>query len=149
MIIQIAASLIGVVAFAVLFGTPWRLCLRCGITGAIAWAVYLILYNKGMSMATATVVAAMLLTIVGRFFAAAKQVPATIFLVTGIFPLVPGAGLYYTAYYIMADDILMASTKGIETFKIALAIAIGLSAGAAIPQKWFNSLGKSFQRERK
>lgn len=138
MLIQIAASMIGVIAFAVCFGTPWRLCVRCGITGAISWTVYWILYNEGVSLAVATVIAAMLLTVVGRIFSAVKQVPATIFIVSGIFPLVPGAGLYYTAYYIMVDNIAMAGEKGIETFKIALAIAIGLSIGSAIPQKWFN-----------
>jgi uncharacterized membrane protein YjjB (DUF3815 family) len=142
MLIQIAASMIGVIAFAIWFGTPWRLCVRCGITGAIAWTVYWILYNGGVSIAVATVIAAMILTVVGRIFSAIKQVPATIFLVSGIFPLVPGAGLYYTAYYIMADNTAMASEKGIETFKIALAIAIGLSIGAAIPQKLFNKIGE-------
>ena len=90
----------------------------------------------------------MLLTVVGRIFSAVKLVPATIFLVSGIFPLVPGAGLYYTAYYIMADNIAMAGEKGIETFKIALAIAIGLSIGAALPQKLFNKLGEEVVKVR-
>ena len=148
MVLQIAASMIGVTAFAVLFGTPWRLCIRCGITGAVAWAVYLALYNGGISIAVSTLVASTLLTVIGRSFAAIKQVPATTFLVTGIFALVPGAGLYYTAYYIINDNITMASQKGIETFKIALSIAIGLSIGSAIPQKWFNKLGEVVSKAR-
>ena len=61
---------------------------------------------------------------------------------TGIFTLVPGAGIYYTAYYLLMGDLAQFTAKGIETFKIAGAIALGIVFGFAIPQSWFNRLGK-------
>ena len=39
------------------------------------------------------------------------------FLISGIFALVPGAGIYYTAYYFIMGDNAMAVAKGVETFK--------------------------------
>ena len=50
----------------------------------------------------------------------------TVFLICGIFPLVPGAGIYYTAYYFIMGDNAMALSKGIETIKIAVAIALAI-----------------------
>ena len=40
--------------------------------------------------------------------------------------LVPGAGIYYTAYYFIMGDNAMALSKGIETIKIAVAIALAI-----------------------
>ena len=37
-------------------------------------------------------------------FAILLKTPVTVFLLTGIFPLVPGAGIYYTAYYFIQGE---------------------------------------------
>ena len=55
-----------------------------------------------------------------------RKTPVTVFLICGIFPLVPGAGIYYTAYYFIMGDNAMALSKGIETIKIAVAIALAI-----------------------
>lgn len=55
------------------------------------------------------------------------------FLLTGIFPLVPGAGIYYTAYYFIQNENALALAKGISTFKIAVALAIGISLVLCVP----------------
>ena len=62
-------------------------------------------------------------------FAITQKTPVTVFLLTGIFPLVPGAGIYYTAYYFIQNKNAMALANGISTFKIAVALASGI-AGA-------------------
>ena len=64
------------------------------------------------------------------------------FLIPGIFPLVPGAGIYYTAYYLIMNEMKSFSKKGTETFLIAGAIALGIVFGFAIPQAVFHALGK-------
>ena len=56
---------------------------------------------------------------------------------TGIFPLVPGAGIYYSAYYFIQGDNALALANGISTFKIAVALAVGIALvlGIPLPQK--------------
>ena len=51
----------------------------------------------------------------------------------GIFPLVPGAGIYYTAYYFLRDDRTLFLNKGVETLKIALALALGIALVCSLP----------------
>ena len=62
-----------------------------------------------------------------------RKSPVTVFLLTGIFPLVPGAGIYYTAYYFIQNENTLALAKGISTFKIAVALAIGISLVLCVP----------------
>ena len=57
----------------------------------------------------------------------------TVFLLSGIFPLVPGAGIYYTAYYFIQGNNALALSNGISTFKVAVALAIGISLVLSVP----------------
>lgn len=138
MIVQILVSITATISFAVLFNAPKKQYLFCGITGAVGWTTYLLMTQRGLSASLACVCATLALTILSRCLSVARRVPATIFLVTGIFPLVPGAGIYYTAYYLIANDVEMASVKGVETFKIAGAIVLGIIFAFSIPQNLFN-----------
>ena len=55
------------------------------------------------------------------------------FLLCGIFPLVPGAGIYYTAYYFIFGFSGLMVQKGIETVKVAVAIALGITLVLSLP----------------
>ncbi len=140
MLVQLAMSMVGVMAFAILFAAPARHWIPCGITGVVAWLVYVTLMQFGLSGPIAMVFATMALTIVARVFAVKLHAPVTIYLVSGIFPLVPGAGIYYSAYYLISNDFTVAAQYGSSTLKAALAIAIGIVLGSIVPQRWFNLL---------
>ena len=79
----------------------------------------------------------LVITLLSRIFAILRKAPVTIFLVCGIFPLVPGVGIYYTSYHFIMGQTVEAAAYGIETFKIAIAIALGIMFILTIPQKWF------------
>ena len=49
----------------------------------------------------------------------------TIFLISGIFPLVPGAGVYWTAYYIVMDELGPSEAAALEFQKAVLAALDG------------------------
>lgn len=51
---------------------------------------------------------------------------AFFFLIAGIFPLVPGAGVYWTAYYIVTDQLRLAAETGYTAVKVAVAIVLGI-----------------------
>ena len=77
--------------------------------------------------------AALPLTLACRLFAIRFRAPVTLFLLCGIFPLVPGAGIYYTAYYFLQDLGQQMADKGFETAKIAVALALGIALVSALP----------------
>ena len=76
--------------------------LRAGRRRGLAW--YELLTLLGADAATASLLAVIPLTILTRVFAITQKTPVTVFLLTGIFPLVPGAGIYYTAYYFIQNE---------------------------------------------
>ena len=102
-----------------------------------AWIGYLAALQASSSVVLASFVSALLLTAVSRIFAVWRRTPIIIFLVSGIFPLVPGAGIYYTAYYFIMGDNALALGKGVETIKIAVAIALGIVLMLSLPYSLF------------
>ena len=142
MILQVVSSMAGTLAFAILFKDPRKEYVFCALNGGLAWLAYLLFTRAGTGVAIASLGATVILTLAARGFSALRRCPVTVFLITGIFVLVPGAGIYYTAYYLLMNDLAQFSAKGLETFKIAGAIALGIVFGFAVPQSVFNKLGK-------
>ena len=121
-------AVIATIAFGITFQMPRRHYLACGLTGAVGWMVYILgVELLGMSPAIATLVATLPLTGCARFFAIRHKAPVTIFL------LVPGAGIYYTAYYFLRGEQALFASKGVETFKVALALALGIALVCSLP----------------
>lgn len=142
MIMQVIASMVGTLAFAILFSAPKKEYLFCAVNGGLGWLTYLLLEDAGAGVALASLGATVILTLVARLLSTWRKCPVTVFLITGIFVLVPGAGIYYTAYYLLMNDLAQFTAKGLETFKIAGAIALGIVFGFAVPQSLFKKLGK-------
>ena len=66
---------------------------------------YILRYDLlSVSAPVAVLIATLPLTLCARFFSVYHKAPVTVFLLPGIFPLVPGAGIDYTAYYFLRDD---------------------------------------------
>lgn len=139
-IVHFIISVLATVSFAVLFNAPKKEVIYCGFTGAIAWTVYYALTGKEMNIILATLIAAFALTVFARCLAVIRKNPVTVYLLPGIFPLVPGAGIYYTAYYLFVGNNEMSGVKGLETLELAGAIVFGIIFGFGIPQKLFHKL---------
>ena len=130
---QFLLSGVGTLSFAILFGCPQKSLPCCAVTGAVGWLVYEFCIMQQLSPAVAALLAVMPLTALTRLFAIREKTPATVFLLTGIFPLVPGAGIYYTAYYFIQGNNALALANGISTLKTAVALAVGISLVLSIP----------------
>lgn len=139
-LIQFLVSMVATISFAILFTAPKKEVFFCGLTGAVGWLVYYLMTTHDINKVFASMVATFCLTILARCFAVAQQNPVTVYLLTGIFPLVPGAGIYYTAYYLFTGDSAMSGAMGLETLYIAGAIVFGIIFGFGIPQVIFRKL---------
>ena len=124
---------LGTLSFAILFACPRRCLPYCALVGAVGWLWYELLTLLGADAATASLLAVIPLTILTRVFAITQKTPVTVFLLSGIFPLVPGAGIYYTAYYFLQGEQELFASKGGETFKVALALALGIALVCSLP----------------
>lgn len=140
MITQFVVCVFATLSFSYLFGTQKKQLIFCGITGAIGWIVYLLCLASDINIAMANLFATFALTLFARTLSALRKTPVTVFLVTGIFPLVPGAGIYYTSYYFIMGDMAQFTSSGINTIKVAGSIVLGIIFGFALPQSLFNKM---------
>lgn len=135
MIGEILAAAFGTFAFAILFGVPRRYYFYCGIIGGGSWIVYLLFAGFGTVMASLTATVAVVL--LSRIMAIRERCPVTVFLISGIFPLVPGSHVYWMAYYLVTNQMRLAAETGYVAVKIAFAIVLGIVFVFEIPQRFF------------
>ncbi len=126
MVVKVVGAFIAIASFAVMLETPKCYLGYAGIVGAVGWFVYLLSQNMGTSDVMATFLSAMAVSVVSHIFARVFKAPVTVFLVAGILPTVPGAGMYRIAYSIMAGNSDMTAHYLITTLELAGSIAIGI-----------------------
>lgn len=146
LLLQVTAAVIGTVAFSLLFGVPTRYYPYCGLIGGAGWLVYSIFIIRGCTSPTASLFATIVVILLSRLFAVRERCPVTIFLISGIFPLVPGAGVYWTAYYIVTNELDQASKTGFMALKVAVAIVLGIVFVFELPQGIFRVFSKKEDR---
>lgn len=138
---EVLAAALGTFAFAVLFGVPKKYYVYCAMIGGCSWIVYLVFAEYGT--VAASLAATVGVVFLSRMTAIWEKCPVTIFLISGIFPLVPGSYVYWTAYYFVTDQMNLAAENGYMAIKIAFAIVLGIVFVFEIPQKAFIAiLGK-------
>ena len=139
LLVQTLAAFIGTTAFAVLFGVPRKQYVAAGLVGAFGWLLYLILFrHAGMSAAIATLISTIFIGILSRVFAVVEKCPAAVFLLCGIFPLVPGAGVFWCTYYLISSQLEQSSAAGFLAGKVAIAIVLGIILAMELPQRFFS-----------
>lgn len=108
-----------------------KIMLVAALGGGLGWLVYLLAAPLG-SVVMQNLLAAITVALFAEFMSRIFKTPSTIFLVVGVLPMVPGGGIYYTMEYGVQGNTQMFIEKGMETFAIAGAIAIGVSIASAI-----------------
>lgn len=136
MIQHILCSFIGTLTFSMLFNVHSKYYVYCGLTGMAGWMTYCVLESH-ISPVLATLLGTIVVVLLSRIFAVWRKCPITVFLISGIFPLIPGTSVYYTAYYFVVNDLNMAVEKGITALKLAFAIVLGIVFVVSIPRQFF------------
>lgn len=147
-ILAIVESFLATLSYAILFNVPKQYYTACGITGMAGWLLYLAMCQV-TTVALASFVGTLAVVLISRILTVRKKCPITIFLVSGIIPLVPGAGIYYTAYYLVTGQMSLAAVKGLEAVKIAFAIVLGIIFVVSIPRDVFQIRYWRAKRKRK
>jgi len=122
---------IGTGGFAVLFFLRGRDIPLAASGGAIGWAAYAATAAVTGSPAVGYFAAAAAIGLWSEALATALKRPATVYMICGIIPLVPGGGMYYTMLAAVRGNSWLAITTGFETLQAAGAIAAGLAVSSA------------------
>lgn len=116
-------AFISTIGFSIIFNISRDSVVKSGLNGAIGWVIYTVLHQYFGSTIVGAFFGALSVGMLGEIFARFFKKPATIFIIPGIVPLVPGSGMYYTMLAITEKRFVDAANIGSETIFIAAAIA--------------------------
>ena len=123
---QCVASFIGCVGFFILFNIHGPGGFLCALGGGLTWAAYCITDHLGASSLICYFVAALVAAIYAEIMARIRKYPTISYLVVSIFPLLPGAGIYYTTNHLVQGNLADFAAQGKQTVAIAGVLAVGI-----------------------
>jgi uncharacterized membrane protein YjjP (DUF1212 family) len=133
---QLIACYIGCIGFVILFNIHGPGGLLCALGGTIAWGTYLLVFRLTRNDLAAYFWAAMVASLYSETMARIRKYPAISYLVISIFPLIPGASVYYTMNYAVRDEMVAFADKGMHTIAIAGVIAVGVILISTLFRMW-------------
>ena len=131
-ITQCLLAFISCIGFAVLFNIHGPGGLLCALGGGLAWAVYCITLELSGSDILAYFFSALFSSVYSETMARIRKYPAISYLVVSIFPMIPGAGVYYTMNYAFRGEMELFAKQGMHTAAIAGIMAVGILLGSTI-----------------
>lgn len=135
---QLIAAFVGTFAFAAIYGIEKSEYVSSGIVGTLGWLAYYVSYfTIGLSVAESTFFATLTIAAASRLFAVWRKRPSTIFIISGMLPLVPGAGIYWTTYYLVCQRFGDGLMAGFNSIKVCMAIVLGIIIVSEIPISFF------------
>jgi uncharacterized membrane protein YjjB (DUF3815 family) len=111
--------------FCVIFNVRTGVVICC-VGGALGWLVYLLTALTGGADLLCYFLAAMAISVYSEIMARVRKCPVTGYLLISCFPLVPGAGIYYTMEYAIQGNTELFLEQGLHTLGIACCLAVGV-----------------------
>lgn len=124
--VQLVGSFIGCMGFAILFNIHGPGGLLCGLGGIITWVVYLLVLHLTGNDLVGYFWASLSASAYAEIMARVRKYPAISYLVVSIFPLIPGASVYYSMNHAVRGEMDQFAQRGTHTIAIAGAIAVGI-----------------------
>lgn len=119
-------SFVGSLGAAILFNVKMDKLFWAGLSGTLGRMAFLWLYAHSGQVIFATFAGAAVVGIYSEIMARVLKTPATVFSISGIFPLVPGITAYEAIQYTAENKLLGAVDKIMDTFVEGMAIAFGI-----------------------
>lgn len=129
---QCLFALTGCVGFAILFNIHGPGGILCALGGVLSWIVYYTVLKFGNSDISAYFWSALFSSVYSEIMARIRKYPAISYLVVSIFPLIPGAGVYYAMNYAVKGEMDLFASTGMHTAAIAGIMAVGILLGSTV-----------------
>ncbi|MFJ9541841.1 threonine/serine exporter ThrE family protein [Streptomyces sp. NPDC101225] len=132
-VVQICASMLLSLTFAVLLQQERATVLWVTLNGGVAWVVYGALhYPGGLSPVASTAVAAGLVGLFGQLLSRYRFASALPYTTAAIGPLLPGSATYFGLLAIAQNEVDKGLVALATAVSLAMAIAIGVNLGSEI-----------------
>ena len=143
-LLQIAASMLLSLTFAILLQQERSTVLTVTLNGGVAWSVYGAMhYAGGISAVASTAVAAGLVGLFGQLMSRYRFASALPYTTAAIGPLLPGSATYFGLLSIAQNELDQGLVSLTRAAALAMAIAIGVNLGSEISRLFLRVPGAS------
>jgi uncharacterized membrane protein YjjB (DUF3815 family) len=140
--IGLLASLIpcfvGCIGFCIIFNIHGKGGLLCALGGVLTWLVYCLTARFGGNDLIGYFWGTLFAAAYSETMARIRKYPAISYLVVSIFPLIPGAGVYYTMQHAVQGNMDLFATQGMHTAAIAGIMAVAILLVSTSVRLWNN-----------
>lgn len=138
-----AVCFAAVFSYGKIMSVPVKPLIPASLAGAASYLVYRIIYLESGHELVGYLTAALIVSAVSEVLARKLKMPATIFVMPGIIPLVPGVGLYRSMLCLVRNDINGFFSAGVRTLFISGIIAAAIAVVNAIARHMFPKPNKT------
>ena len=124
--IECIACLTGCIGFSIIFNIHGPGGLLCAMGGILCWGIYRLALNLGCTDVTACFWGTLAAACYAEKMARVRKYPAISYLVVSIFPLIPGAGVYYTMHFAVRGEMDAFVERGWHTAAVAGGMAVSI-----------------------
>lgn len=132
----ILPCLIACLGFCIIFNIHGIGSLLCSLGGVLTWIVYSLTLDLGGGEITAFFWGTLAAAAYSEIMARVRKCPAIAYLVEAIFPLIPGAGVYYTMNFAVQGNMEMFASKGMHTAAEAGIMAVAILLVSTTVRLW-------------
>ena len=133
---QCFAGFVGSLGFCILLNLHGPGMFLCIAGSILSWLAYRLFGFFGMSDLTAFLLSAATISVYAEIMARIRKCPATSYLLVALFPLVPGADIYYTMDYAVRGNTDAFLQHGLHTGAIAGTLAVGILLVSTAFRMW-------------
>ena len=126
LLVAIAASLVASLGFCFVYNVHGKVILPATVGGSVTWVAYVLARSLNDTVFLPYFFGALALSIYAEIMSRVYRAPATVFLIIGLLPLVPGSGIYHTMLAFMEGDIDEFALRGTQTLGISGTLALAL-----------------------
>ena len=134
--------LVGCMGFCILFNIHGKGIAFCALGGVMAWVIYSLSLQLGFDDLTGYFFGTLVAAAYSEIMARVRKCPAISYLVVAIFPLIPGAGVYYTMRYAVLGQMDLFANQLMHTAAIAGIMAVAILLVSTIVRVWNSQLFK-------
>ena len=135
-LVQCIFATVACVGFVVVFNIHGSGNLLCALGGGLTWATYCVVQTLGGVELLCFFLATVFAAIYAEVMARVRKYPAISYLVTSLLPLIPGAGIYYSAQQAMQGNSSGFVDYGAHTLAIAGVMAVGILLVVSSVKLW-------------
>ena len=143
-VIQLISCTIGCTGYASWFKIRGKKILYSSVGAFLTWGIYLLVYAWYPDNFFAVVVASCYVAGYAFVMSRVNHAPSTVFLTASVFPLMPGARLYYLMYGVVSRNFSLAAEHALVLLETCLGIAFGFIIVDVISRSIMRALGREY-----